>query len=364
MSRFRRLRTVVLVAGAAAVSLALAGASAGRVADPTPPVITASITGTLGDNGWHRSNVTVSWSAVDPESGVTRTRGCDTETFTQDTTGVARTCEADNSVGLTGSYTVVVKIDRTPPTVSAALDRAPDVGGWHTSPVTAVFSGSDGTSSIASCTSPATYSGPDTTGGQLTGSCRDRAGNQASASASVKYDTTAPVVTKVVPARRPDRYGWFRRPVRFAVHGRDATSGIASCNSPVYSGPNDARASVSGTCTDRAGNESSPRDATFKYARPLLVPARGSAVQVPVVLRWVEVKRARLYNVQLWRGKQKLLSVWPRGTSYRLGRKWGYAGKGYALVPGRRYRWYVWPRIGSRYGRLLGSSVFVVRRGT
>jgi len=361
MTRFRHLPPFVLAA-AAVLSLGLGGAS-GRGADPTPPVITPSITGTLGENGWHRSNVTVGWSVVDPDSGVTETHGCDTGTFTQDTSGASRTCEAKNGVGLTGSYTVVVKIDKTAPTASAALDRAPDFGGWYTSAVRAVFSGSDQTSSLASCTSPVTYAGPDTAGGQVTGVCRDRAGNESSASVSVKYDATAPVVKKVVPARVPDRYGWYRRPIRFTLRGEDATSGIASCDAPLYSGPNSAQASVSGTCRDGAGNASPARVARLKYARPLLVPEQGRNVRVPVLLRWVKVEGARFYNVQLWQGKRKVLSAWPRGTSYRLGKRWAYAGTGHALRAGQRYRWYIWPRLSSRYGRLLGYSYFdVVRR--
>ena len=362
MTRFRRLRLLLPAAlAAAAASLGLAGASAGRALDPTPPVITPVISGTLGDNGWHRSSVTVSWAVTDPESPIVED-DCRTRTQTQDTTGVPFSCWARNAAGLTGLYTVEIKVDTTPPAVSAALDRPPNFDGWHTEQVTAVFSGTDQTSTIASCTAPVPYSGPDTTGHEMTGTCRDRAGNQASAAVELRYDATAPVVTRVAAARRPDRYGWFNRPVKFVLRGRDATAGIAACEAPRYAGPNDVRASVSGTCRDRAGNVSAPRGITFRYARPLLDPARGQRIAAPVRLRWVDAKRARYYNLQLWRGSRKILSVWPRGTSYRVARSWSYQGERYALKPGRRYRWYVWPKIGSRYGKLLGSSNFQVRR--
>lgn len=362
MTRFRRLRLLLPAAVAAAVaSLGLAGASAGRALDPTPPAITPVINGTLGDNGWHRSNVTVSWTVTDPESPIVED-DCRTRTQTQDTTGVPFSCWARNAAGLTGSYTVVIKVDATPPAVSAALDRAADFDGWYTEPVSAAFSGNDQTSTIASCTAPLTYSGPDTTGHEITGTCRDKAGNQASAAVELKYDATAPVVNRIAAARRADRYGWFNRPVKFALRGQDATAGIAACESPRYAGPNDPRASVSGTCRDRAGNVSAPRGITFRYARPLLDPARGQRITAPVRLRWVDAKRARYYNLQLWIGGRKILSVWPRGTSYRVARSWRFEGERYALKPGRRYRWYVWPKIGSRYGKLLGSSSFQVRR--
>jgi len=46
-----------------------------------------------------------------------------------------------------------------------------------------------------------------------------------------------------------------------------------------------------------------------------------------------------------------------------LKRSWTYAGHRYRLSPGR-YRWYVWPgrgpRSANRYGRLLGSSSFIL----
>jgi len=36
----------------------------------TPPVITPTITGTLGDNGWYTNDVTISLSVTDPESAI------------------------------------------------------------------------------------------------------------------------------------------------------------------------------------------------------------------------------------------------------------------------------------------------------
>ncbi|HEX4773807.1 MAG TPA: hypothetical protein VH351_23440, partial [Bryobacteraceae bacterium] len=41
-----------------------------KIADITPPVISPQITGTLGNNGWYRSAVTVNWTVTDPESGI------------------------------------------------------------------------------------------------------------------------------------------------------------------------------------------------------------------------------------------------------------------------------------------------------
>ena len=55
--------------------------------DYTPPVITPSVVGTLGNNGWYRSAVSVSFTVTDPESAIVSTAGCDPSTITSDTAG-------------------------------------------------------------------------------------------------------------------------------------------------------------------------------------------------------------------------------------------------------------------------------------
>src|SRR5439155_383069 len=71
--------------------------------DTTPPVITPSIAGTTGANGWYVSNVTVAWSVTDPESGITFSSGCGPTTLTADTAGITLVCTATNGVGLSAS---------------------------------------------------------------------------------------------------------------------------------------------------------------------------------------------------------------------------------------------------------------------
>ena len=47
--------------------------------------------------------------------------------------------------------------------------------------------------------------------------------------------------------------------------GVDATSGIASCTSTPYSGPDGTGISLTGTCKDKAGNVSAPVPFVFNY---------------------------------------------------------------------------------------------------
>ena len=80
------------------------------------------------------------------------------------------------------------------------------------------------------------------------------AGGTASQSATVKRDATAPTGVVTTLDRAPDANGWFIAPVGWTTTGADAGSGIASCTSGTYSGPDTANASVAGSCTDAAGN--------------------------------------------------------------------------------------------------------------
>ena len=82
---------------------------------------------------------------------------------------------------------------------------------------------------------------------------------------TVRRDATPPQVTAMTPSRPADSGAWYRQPLTVAVAGADATSGIASCSSPSYSGGDGAAVAVSGTCSDAAGNTSAPASFAFKY---------------------------------------------------------------------------------------------------
>lgn len=94
---------------------------------------------------------------------------------------------------------------------------------------------------------------------------------------TIKRDATPPTASAIAAARSADVNGWYNHSVSITVSGSDATSGIASCMSVTYSGPDSSSASVSGTCTDNAGNVSAPVTLSFKYdATPPTVSAAPS----------------------------------------------------------------------------------------
>jgi hypothetical protein len=80
----------------------------------------------------------------------------------------------------------------------------------------------------------------------------------------IKIDATAPTGVAATPNRGPDTNGWYNHALSVTWSGGDATSGIASCTSATYPGPDAAPAAVSGGCTDVAGNSSSTSFA-FQY---------------------------------------------------------------------------------------------------
>ncbi len=223
-------------------------------ADTTPPVIGADVVGTLGNNGWYTSDVTVSWTVTDPDSAIT-SAPCDSVTITEDTAGVTITCVA-TSAGGTNSHSVTIKRDATKPSAAAAASPAPNGNGWNNTDVTVSFSGTDDTSGIASCDTAVTLS--DEGAGQSTsGTCTDNAGNvsDAAMASDINIDKTAPSATAAAsPA--PNGNGWNNTDVTVSFSGTDDTSGIASCDPAVTLSGEGAGQSASGTCTDNAGNVS------------------------------------------------------------------------------------------------------------
>jgi hypothetical protein len=86
-------------------------------ADTTPPVITPDIQGTLGNNGWYTSNVTLSWNVTEGQSNISSQSGCGTVNITSDQQATTYTCTA-TSAGGTSSESVTIKRDATRPNVA------------------------------------------------------------------------------------------------------------------------------------------------------------------------------------------------------------------------------------------------------
>jgi len=241
-----------------------ASSSLGLKYDATAPTATATLDRSPDSNGWFNHPIGLTITGTDTTSGLDSCTA-PPDYSSPDSSSGSLTGSCTDLAGNTASRSVTLKYDATPPTVSSALNRQPNANGWHNQPVSFTVSGvSDATSGLAGCTPAATYNGPDTSSAQLNGSCSDTAGNTTNRSVTLKYDAPPPTATAALN-RPADRNGWHNHPVSLTLTGTDTTSGIDSCSTPSYSGPDSTTASLSGTCTDRAGNPSPTSSISFKY---------------------------------------------------------------------------------------------------
>ena len=263
----------------------LAFASSATKALPPTPQPSCS-PGPADCGAWHTGNVTVSWSGG----------ACGSVTITTDGATSVPCTVSDGTGSITVS--VIVRRDATPPSVRASAERGPDNNGWYNHAVSIGFEGDDGTSGVASCTRE-TYSGPDTGGATVGGSCVDNAGNRGTSGYDLKYDGTAPSV-EAKPDRPPDGNGWYRRAVTVTFLGADAISGVDSCAAPVrYQGPDVDKTSLSGTCQDKAANRSQAVGFELRYDTkpPTLGRIRAEITRRGVVLRWRASKDTHSFAV-------------------------------------------------------------------
>ena len=174
--------------------------------DTTPPVITPMAAGTLGDNGWYTSNVSVSFSYEDPDSPISSAVGCDPTTQTADTAGTTFTCTV-TSEGGSSTASITVKRDTTPP--SGIIWGPPYAEFLHQKNTLYVtdYGCGDSMSGIASCTGPVPDGGwlPTSVPGRFSFDvqARDRAGNTGIISRPYY------VSTNVCSPRPPGLVGWW-----------------------------------------------------------------------------------------------------------------------------------------------------------
>jgi hypothetical protein len=203
-----------------------------KTSDTTPPVIVASVAGTLGSNDWYTSNVSVSWSVTDGESAITSTTGCAASSVTQDTNGVTFTCSA-TSTGGTATQSVTVKRDASAPAVVPTVAGTLGLGGWYTSDVNVSWSVTDGTSGVASSVGcSATTTTTDNAGTTYTCTATNGAGLSATQSVSAKRDATKPVIGY---AGNAGSYT-VDQTVAITCSASDAMSGLASSTCANISG--------------------------------------------------------------------------------------------------------------------------------
>ncbi|RYP88975.1 hypothetical protein EKO23_00625 [Nocardioides guangzhouensis] len=224
--------------------------------DASAPVVSRTVTGTLGRNGWHTSPVDVDWTVTEGTSTPVALAGCE-DTTVGDTAATTLTCVATNAAGLaTTGLPVELKVDTVAPAATARVTGDEGDDGWYVGPVTVDWDATDGGGSGVAEGCDRIVQADDTTGTVHTCVVSDVAGNASEgASVTVRKDATAPVVDHDVDGT-PGANGWYTSDVDVRFTRSDATSGVATtvgCDPEplTFDTPG---ATYTCTVTDAAGN--------------------------------------------------------------------------------------------------------------
>lgn len=266
-------------------------AGSARAADP--PVISGSRSPAANANGWNNTNVTVTFTctaaagiksitASGAASGSSTTSPLQVTVTTEGTNqSVTGTCTDNDDVSRQTTVSGI-SIDKTNPVISGSRSPAANADGWNNTNVTVTFTCSDARSGVNSISASGAASGNSTTSPlnvtvssegenqSVNGTCTDQAGNSAGTSVTgISIDKTDPVISGTRHLD-PNASGWFDRDVPFSFSCTDALSGLklitasgnasgSSTTSPlaVAVTSEGTNRSVTGTCTDKAGNDAS-----------------------------------------------------------------------------------------------------------
>ncbi|MFI7543882.1 fibronectin type III domain-containing protein [Actinoplanes sp. NPDC049599] len=217
--------------------------------DRTPPTITATLS-QPPVNGWFRAPVTVHFTCAD-DSGVIA--GCPADILTGADNAAQRISgTAVDGAGNTATSTMTLKLDRTPPTITATVLGTPNAAGWYTSPPVIRYTCTDEVAMISTCPADTPIS-VDGAGQKVIGSAYDKAGNSATATVELSLDRGAPTITATVLGDA-NADGWYTVPPTVRFTCSDRLSGIATCPADRRLDTDGAAQTVVGTAVDKAGN--------------------------------------------------------------------------------------------------------------
>ena len=301
-----------------------------------------------------------------------------------------------------------LKYDATPPSVEAKPNRPPDGHGWYRRAVTVTFLGSDAFSGVDSCAAPVLYKGPDVPKTSLAGQLPGQGGKQERAGrlrTPVRHQAScarrvvrAEIMTKGIVLRwraskDTQTFAVLRRPglkgpkpstvysgkakaftdrrlksgvkyhytvVAYDEAGNAAVKGVLvkPDGSVAKSAPTKPAVNKPGVTRPKVNKPKVTKPAVTKPA--LTRPAVGARVTAPPVLAWRAVPKATYYNVQLYRGGRKILTIWPSSdvvptptlVDVRGPRVPADARSSIAGSSGRDSG----PRSETRYGKLVGRT--------
>jgi hypothetical protein len=249
--------------------------------DKTSPTITHAFDPHANANGWHRSDVTVTFICDDALSGIKSCgpdRVISTEGADQDAGGTA----VDNA-GNSALDPATVSLDATPATINASADRAANGNGWYDANVTVSFACHDALSGVDSC--PAAQVLGEGAGQSASGTVSDAAGNTASDGISgIDVDKTAPGL-KGKATTDPNGDGWYQDDVVVGWTCTETLSGLdGACPADTTVGGEGSNLSASQSVADKAGNATSTTVDGIRIDRT--APTTSAAVPEPLASGW------------------------------------------------------------------------------
>ncbi|MGE0041499.1 MAG: membrane dipeptidase [Vicinamibacterales bacterium] len=224
--------------------------------DTTPPTIAwGAPSPSANPAGWHKTDVTIPFTATDVTTGVDSQPAL---VLTTEGEAVTGTVTLTDWAGNTATYTSpVVRIDKTAPGIQF-LSHVPaaNPAGWNRENPTLTWMCSDALSGPVDVevSRTLTLEGPN---GTLIGRCMDLAGNIADDRRSgLKLDRTAPTLEWAPASPVANPAGWNNTDVSRAFTTADTISGVASASqaSPLVLTAEGAAVAGTVSVTDVAGN--------------------------------------------------------------------------------------------------------------
>ena len=188
--------------------------------DKTKPIAgVLAINGTLGDNGWYKSNVSfTAANGSDATSGHNKTT-INISSITSDTKGTKVIVTTMDNAGNKQTSEQIVKVDKTAPIPGTlVINGKKGFGEWYLSDVTFnVKNGSDSTSGHSNTTSTHTGVAGNTDGTEVMVTTKDVAGNTATRKYIIRIDKNEPTAGTLIINGTLGNNGWYISNVKLSA---------------------------------------------------------------------------------------------------------------------------------------------------